>query len=52
MRDLLLSLAIKGIGLHSSGAVESHAYGKYRFADLHYNALHVTFGVLLGCLKN
>lgn len=52
MGDSLLSLAIKGLGLLSSVAVESHTYVRYRFADLHYNALHMTFDSLLGRLWN
>lgn len=46
------SLAIKRMGLPSSGAEESQAYMRYRFEDLHYNALHMTFDILLGCVQN
>ena len=50
MTGVFPSLAVEGRGLRSSGAVESHACVRYGFEDLHYNALHVTFDILLGCL--
>lgn len=40
------------MGLPSSGAEESQANMRYRFGDLHYNALHMTFDILLGCVQN